>query len=249
VSARASDPITDWFGRHPRTPTQGPQPGLLMSAIRVAPVSPPPGSVAPPSPGHACTPWRGASCGDASRSYCSSETKRSAFPGSGSRRRRSWSRSCPTVTLRVCTRGDEVDHVPVYPIRLVTGMKMSASPVPLAARLSRGAVGGAYGATVRDKGAGSEAGWAGRSCSVGWEPVGVRGGGPVGPRRWRARAGCTAVTVRGGRPCSLCDSATGPGPAPPPAVRVGLPEPQVAAAVVVLGGMIARAARSESGSR
>src|SRR3954452_15242872 len=28
-----------------------------------------------------------------------------------------------------------------------------------------------YGATVRDRGAGSEAGWAGRSCSVGWEPV------------------------------------------------------------------------------
>jgi len=33
----------------------------------------------------------------------------------------------------------------------------------------------AYGATVRDRGAGSEAGWAGRSCSVGWEPVLVGG--------------------------------------------------------------------------
>src|SRR5215472_16965549 len=48
---------------------------------------------------------------------------------------------------------------------LVTGVKMSALPVPPLPLLS---VGGwlAYGATVRDRGAGSEAGWAGRSCSV-----------------------------------------------------------------------------------
>jgi hypothetical protein len=37
------------------------------------------------------------------------------------------------------------------------------------------ACGSAYGATVRDRGAGSEAGWVGRSCSMGWEPALVLG--------------------------------------------------------------------------
>src|SRR5919197_1455859 len=31
-------------------------------------------------------------------------------------------------------------------------------------------VGWAYGATVRDRGTGSGAGWEGRSCTLGWEP-------------------------------------------------------------------------------
>jgi hypothetical protein len=49
---------------------------------------------------------------------------------------------------------------------LVTGMKMPGAAGSAAAPLSAGCW-LAYGATVRDRGAGSEAGWAGRSCSMG----------------------------------------------------------------------------------
>jgi hypothetical protein len=49
---------------------------------------------------------------------------------------------------------------------LLTGMKISASPVrwPLTFRVGCWL---AYGATVRDRGAGSEAGWAGRCYALG----------------------------------------------------------------------------------
>ena len=69
----------------------------------------------------------------------------------------------PRVIFVRCRTVAKVDS-----IGLVTGMKDhgAAGPVDLIARWWSG-VWSVYGATVRDRGAGSEAGWAGRSCSVG----------------------------------------------------------------------------------
>jgi len=68
----------------------------------------------------------------------------------------------PLVTFVLCRTVAKVDS-----IGLVTGMKISGVAGPLAVCVWRGRDGLAYGATVRDRGAGSEAGWAGRCCTVG----------------------------------------------------------------------------------
>jgi hypothetical protein len=66
----------------------------------------------------------------------------------------------PLVILVRCLTVAKVDS-----IGFVTGMKISGVAGPLGVCLWRGCL--AYGATVRDRGAGSEAGWAGRCCTVG----------------------------------------------------------------------------------
>jgi len=68
----------------------------------------------------------------------------------------------PLVILVRCLTVAKVDS-----IGLVTGMKISG--VAGSSGASRFRAGGwqAYGATVRDSGAGSEAGWAGRCCTMG----------------------------------------------------------------------------------
>jgi hypothetical protein len=76
----------------------------------------------------------------------------------------------PPVILVRCLTVAKVDS-----IGLVTGMKISASAGSADRSSLVGRWWSAYGATVRDRGAGSEAGWAGRCCSMGREPVLVGG--------------------------------------------------------------------------
>src|SRR3954447_19271201 len=96
--------------------------------------------------------------------------------GAFTARQRSWA---AVISLNAMARPAAFDPGPrvisvrcrtvakVDSIGFVTGMKMSASPVAVFARLWVGCNRSPYGATVRDRDAGSEAGWAGQSRSVG----------------------------------------------------------------------------------
>ena len=75
------------------------------------------------------------------------------------------------------------------------------------------------------------------------------GFGSFRPARRRPGAGCTEVTVQGGRPCSLCSSSLMWSLPASPRTSRRVPAPQVEAAIALLALLIAKAAAAGAAGR